>query len=145
MFKILQPVPRLYALRGLIMSRPKGSKNRCPSLKENNQPTVPDVESLGVLARKRKIRSTTIPLVKKDDISSGTDSVETATLPLEDVPAVKSLSESGTKIVKGFVNIQQSKYGYYTGGDIHDTPEHAKGVASKATVATIFVAFEVKA
>lgn len=45
-------------------------------------------------------------------------------------------------IVKGYINIQQSPKGFYTGADIHETEELAKAHASKLTVCQVYIAFD---
>ncbi len=47
-------------------------------------------------------------------------------------------------IVKGFINIQKSDNGFYTGADIHETEEAAKLNASKNTVGSVYIAMEPK-
>lgn len=57
-------------------------------------------------------------------------------------PAVKS--ERSSTIIEGWVNVQKHEYRpkkfvFYTGGDIHETQEEAKRVATKQTVGQVFI------
>lgn len=141
------------------MGRPKGSKNKPkPTLgeftemiwekqwqdqKESSQPTAAIVEKQVKPVRAKKTTTTTIQPDVKECSLSGTESAPTAITPM--------VVESGSKqlrLIKGYVNIQRNtmskKMSYYTGGDIHDSIELAKAHASKNTVATVYLAFEVK-
>lgn len=96
--------------------------------KAKKQQVVEDVVKPPKKERKKKIPTTTTEQGESPDSLSGTVSVSPV-----------------TKVIKGYVNIQRNpRGGFYTGGDIHDTVEGAKRVASNNTVTQIFIAFEYK-
>lgn len=112
------------------MSRPKGSKNKVQSQAAKEQLTAPVVEKQKRSASKPVTLTTTESVLEESLLSSGKDCAKPATTIL---------------VVKGFVNIQKNPSGgYYCGGDIHETLEKAKSVASKPTITQLYVAFEVK-
>lgn len=129
------------------MSRPKGSKNKPKEgiweSKENVQQDVSSVENLQKIESPKKIRSTISSSTRKPSKSVGVESVEIVSMPTGETPC----ESSSKRIIKGFVNIQQSIMGkkwYYTAGDIHTTEESAKARANNLTVATVYIAFEEK-
>lgn len=137
------------------MSRPKGSKNKekvkwqqqlPQEVKAGQNPleNLPDpVET--VVKRKRNDKRTVIGTTTNMQLEtlpslSGSPSVSPVI-----TPEKKKVDTGLVRVIKGFVNVQRNPYGsYYLGGDIHDSLESAKSVASKPTVTQLYVAFEVK-
>lgn len=136
------------------MGRPKGSKNKSSeALKEWTDP-VPVVEKTSRRTQRVKIReeisseSQELAQAKKSRRSSA----RTASKQTEDIggQGISSQPTNNKKILSGWINIQHYTgnpsiiNSYYTGADIHPSEESAKKVASKYTVAQVYVACEVK-
>jgi hypothetical protein len=109
---------------------PEEKTKRCPRVQKAKElQTAIAVEKAEKKESRKVIRKTTSLAEEKVVSSGGTDCAETAT----------------TKVIRGYVNIQRNPHGgFYLGGDIHDTIEAAKNVASKYTINQLYVAFEVK-
>jgi hypothetical protein len=123
------------------MSRPVGSKNKPRSQAAKEHLTAPVVEKIKRRGSPKETVTTTEVATAERDLSIGNVSVKPAT----SVSKTTDLCERVIHTVKGYVNVQRNPNGgYYLGGDIHNTVELAKSVASKPTIAQLFVAFEVK-